>query len=93
MPGDKKNKTNRKVVKGAFWKLTYQALDSKGQKRKDLGAPELLENFKAAALEKGGKIILERRKDLVFTLPRSDGGITWCRVQVNPRHGQQYLYI
>ena len=73
VPGAKKNKTERKTVKGAYWKLTYQALDSKGKKRKDIGALEFIENYKAAALEKGGKIVLEQKKSLIFTLPRSDG--------------------
>lgn len=93
VPGKKKTKAGKKTVKGEYWKLYYQALDSNGKMRKDISAVEFLENYKAAALEKGGKIIWEDRRNVVFTLPRSDGGITWCQARANPRQGQQYLDI
>ncbi|HEN20793.1 MAG TPA: OmpA family protein, partial [Desulfobacteraceae bacterium] len=60
---------------------------------KEITRLEFFENFKAAALEQGGKVEYEDPKGvLVFTVPRDDGGLTWCQVETTTL-GQTYLTI
>ena len=48
-----------KQIKGKYWRLYYAALDSEGNPREDISQFEVAENFKTAALEKGGKILFD----------------------------------
>ncbi len=61
---------------------------------RDVSQIEYFENFKAAALEKGGEIKWEdRHYGLVFTIPREDVGVTWCHVQTSVSAARTILNI
>lgn len=86
-------KTEKVGVKGEYRRLLYEVYKSDGQRNKGITRLEFFENFKAAALEKGGTVKSEDPQGvLVFTVPRKDGGITWCQVQTT-NLGQTYLTI
>lgn len=88
-----KGKADKVNVKGEYRRLLYEVYKEGGERNKDISRLEFFENFKAAALEQGGEVKFEDpRGVLVFTVPRDDGGITWC--QVDPTSlGQTYLTI
>ena len=69
------------AVRGEYRSLRYRLYDEDGSPNTTVSQVEYFENFKKAALERGGTIKWEDRVyGLVFTIPREDGGITWCRV-------------
>ncbi len=71
-------------VQGEYRSLRYYLYNEDGTPDRDVSQLEYFENFKAAALERGGEIKWEdRHYGLVFTIPREDGGVTWCRVQTS----------
>ncbi len=73
----------KKNVKGKFWKLTYNLRDATGRfSDKTHSILEYRENYKQAALEKGGTILFEEGGYLTFTLPGDDGSKTWCEVHI-----------
>ncbi len=73
----------KKPVRGRFWKLTYFLRDATGRNNDKTHAPlEYIENYKQAALEKGGEILFEDQSYLTFTLPNEDGGRTWCEMHI-----------
>jgi outer membrane protein OmpA-like peptidoglycan-associated protein len=86
-------KQAKKTVKGKRWKLLYEVRTPDGARVQDITTLEFLENYKNAALEKGGEIMFEGRGLIVFTLPRDDGGTTWCQVMPQGNLGQQYVNI
>ncbi len=86
-------KREKKQVKGEYYSLLYELRTASGSRVQDMANLEFFENYKAAAIEKGGEIAYEDRDQLVFTIQRDDGGMTWCRVTLNARMGQQYLVI
>lgn len=86
-----KQKT-KKEVKGTYRRLLYEVRKEDGSRKTDISTIEFFENFKQAALEKGGKVAYEDHAQLVFTLPREDGGTTWCKVEATSL-GQTYLTI
>lgn len=79
-------------IKGEYRRLLYEVFKDNGERNKDISKIEFYENFKAAALEQGGAVQYEDPYALVFTLPREDGGITWCEVKTTTL-GQTYLTI
>ena len=81
------------LVKGKKWQLLYEVRTSSGERVQNISALEFFENYKAAALEMGGKVVYEDVGQIVFTIPREDGGMTWCRVNPVANLGQQYLVI
>jgi len=85
-------KREKKKIKGEYYSLLYEVRTSSGARVKDISALEFFENYKNAVIEKGGKILYDGGA-LTFTLPRDDGGQTWCQVEVNAGLGQQYLKI
>jgi outer membrane protein OmpA-like peptidoglycan-associated protein len=86
-------KAEEKTVKGEYRKLVYNLFKEDGQPNKDVSPLEFFENFKAAALAKGGEVKWEHPvRGLVFTLPREDGGVTWCKVEATD-YGRNYLNI
>jgi len=88
------NKREKKKVKGEYYKLLYEVRTPSGKRVQDISKVEFHENYKAAALEKGGEVVYEDpRGHLVFTIPRDDGGLTWCKVAATANMGQQYLFI
>jgi outer membrane protein OmpA-like peptidoglycan-associated protein len=78
----KTNKREKKKVNGKFWKLTYRLFDSNGNWDGTHSILEYRENYKQAALEKGGTIHFEDGGYLTFTLPGDDGSTTWCEVHI-----------
>ncbi|TVQ71114.1 MAG: OmpA family protein, partial [Balneolaceae bacterium] len=71
-------------IRGEYRSLRYYLYNHDGTPNRDVSQLEYFENFKAAALQKGGSILWEdRHYGLVFTVPRDDGGLTWCRVQTS----------
>lgn len=91
------NKTTMKKekvkVKGQYWKLLYEIFKPNGDRVKDISKVEYFENYKNAALEKGGEILYEDQLYLYLRIPKDDGGKTWCRVGPVPNLGQIYLNI
>ncbi|MCF8067336.1 MAG: OmpA family protein [Desulfobacterales bacterium] len=87
------NKREKKKVSGEYYYLLYEVRTSSGSRVQDMANVEFFENYKAAAIEKGGETVFEDRDQLVFTIPRDDGGRSWCRVTLNAGMGQQYLVI
>ncbi len=82
------------TVRGEYRHLRYTLYNEDGTPNRDVSQVEYFENFKAAALEKGGEIKWEdRHYGLVFTIPREDGGITWCRVQTSVSAARTTLSI
>ena len=88
------NKREKKQVKGEYYYLLYEVRTPSGKRVQDISKLEFHENYKAAALEKGGEVVYDDpRGHLVFTIPRDDGGLTWCKVSVSAKMGQQYVII
>ncbi len=82
------------AVSGEFWSLRYNVVNEDGTPNTTLSQVEYFENFKRAALERGGTVEYEDRVyGLVFTIPREDGGITWCRVQTPISAQRTTLFI
>lgn len=81
-------------VQGEYRSLRYFLYNQDGSPNRDVSQLEYFENFKSAALEKGGSIMWEdRHYGLVFTIPREDGGVTWCRVQISVSAARTILDI
>jgi len=82
------------TIMGEYRGLRYILSNDDGSLNRDISQLEYFENFKAAALGKGGEIKWEdRHYGLVFTIPREDGGITWCRVTATPAAARHDLFI
>jgi flagellar motor protein MotB len=82
-----------RTVKGEYRRLRYHLQREDGSKDTTVSRVEYFENFKTAALEQGGEIKWEDSRWLVFTIPREDGGVTWCRVEVSEGAGTNTLII
>lgn len=82
------------TVRGVKRSLRYFLYHDDGSPNRDVSQVEYFENYKAAALERGGTVKWEdRHYGLVFTIPREDGGITWCHVQVSTSAARTSLAI
>ncbi|HOP39935.1 MAG TPA: OmpA family protein [Geobacteraceae bacterium] len=89
----KTGKAIKKKVQGKFWQLTYGLRDATGRNAdRSHSILEYRENYKQAALEKGGTILYEKEGYLTFTLPGEGGGKTWCEVHIW-NYSQQDLRI
>lgn len=86
-------KAEKKTVQGEYRRLLYYLYHGDGTRNKTVSRAEYFENFKAAALEKGGEIKWEDSRSLIFTIPREDGGVTWCQVQASVGAGSTTLII
>jgi hypothetical protein len=62
-----------KEIRGKYWEFVYNTT-------KEVFILYILENYKAAALEKGGTILFEDDRYVVFTLPTPEGGTLWVEV-------------
>ncbi|MCH7225390.1 OmpA family protein [Haloferula sp. A504] len=80
-------------IKGECWSLLYEVRKPDGSRVQDISKIEFMENFRAAAEEKGGQVVFESDSTLVFTLPREGVGTTWCEYTGPANLGQQYLTI
>ena len=87
------NKREKKLIKGEYWRLLYEVRTTSGDRVQDISMLEFFENYKAAAEQRGGKMVFQDVAQMVLTIPRDDGGITWLRVTGNARLGQQDLII
>lgn len=90
---EKTGKREKRTVKGEYYQLLYEVRTKSGDRVKGLSTVEFFENYKTAAIQKGGKTVFEDRGQIVLTIPREDGGTTWCRVTTNAGMAQQYLTI
>lgn len=79
---EKTGETLKKTVQGKFWRLTYILYDENRKWETSHAILEYRQNYKQAALEKGGTVLYENQGSLTFTLPGDDGSTTWCEVQV-----------
>lgn len=74
-----------KEIRGKYWEFRYYTTE-------DASRLYVLENYKAAALEKDGTILYEDSGRVVFTLPTPEGETLW--VEVNHGGGKDYyIYI
>ena len=91
---NKKTKKTEKIkVKGQYWKLLYEVRKPGGERVQDISALEFFENYKNAAIEKGGEVLYEDSGILDIRIPRDDGGSTWCQIMPVASLGQIYLNI
>ncbi|HUX08329.1 MAG TPA: OmpA family protein [Acidobacteriota bacterium] len=83
-----------KVVKGEYWQLCYSMQDENGEPLEGYSAFEVVENYSAAARERGGKVVWDNAQngEAIFTIPLSDGSTLWAYVEAYD-HGMYYLYI
>ncbi|MGD2029103.1 MAG: OmpA family protein, partial [Desulfobacterales bacterium] len=88
----KNGKRVEKVVKGKYWKLDYEFLKKDGKRDESVSPLEISENFKQAALEKGGEVLGEDHRNLTFTLT-SDGRKLWVHLQPAMWKGFYRLHI
>ncbi len=75
--GKRKSKVEKK---GKYWHLRYRIKDANGKVDRNVSWEEIVQNYKEAALEKGGEIHAEKSYIMSFSLPRNDGGRTWARL-------------
>jgi len=87
------NKREKKLVKGEYWRLIYEVRTASGDRVQNISKLEFFENYKAAAEQRGGKVVFQDAVQMILTIPRDDGGITWLRVAGNAGLGQQDLII
>ncbi len=66
----------KKNVKGKYWFLYYEY--KKGDR--SFSELEIVENYKQAALDKGGKILKEDEPKLDFTVPHPESGTIWVHL-------------
>ncbi|MBN1546080.1 MAG: OmpA family protein [Syntrophaceae bacterium] len=90
---DETKKREKKSIKGEYWRLIYEVRTPSGNRVKTISKLEFFENYKMAAQEKGGQVVFEDVGQIVLTIPRDDGGMTWLRVSGNAGLGQQDLII
>jgi outer membrane protein OmpA-like peptidoglycan-associated protein len=81
-----------KTVKGKYWKLDYEFLKKDGKRDESVSSLEMSENFKQAALERGGEVLGEDARNLIFSLI-SDGRKLWVHLQPGIWKGFYRLHI
>lgn len=74
----KGKKSERVEKKGKYWHFRYLIKDANGKIDRTVSREEIVQNYKEAALEKGGTILYEAGYLLTFSLTRKDGGTTWA---------------
>jgi len=81
----------KKVVKGEYWELQYEFQDESGNRDDTKSGLEAAENYKNAALEKGGKILYDAGDVINFTMPTAVGDTYWVYLEAGD--GWYSLYI
>ncbi|MCH8169803.1 MAG: OmpA family protein [Bacteroidetes bacterium] len=75
---------NKKTItvekKGRYWKLVYHNKDNKGKFNTKISKIDIMNNYRAAAKEMGGKVLYAKRGRITFTLPLNNGGKLWAYV-------------
>ncbi|HUX05948.1 MAG TPA: OmpA family protein [Acidobacteriota bacterium] len=85
------NKTQNVEKKGQYWRLRYEFIGADGQVDRSKSRVEVIENYIAAVLERGGKVENKGSNYLVFSVPRKDGGLSWA--YVNATSGSYLIEI
>ena len=47
------------MIKGEYWRLLYEVRTASGERVRDISKLEFFENYKNAALQRGGKVVYE----------------------------------
>lgn len=68
--------TRKKEVKGRHWILIYENRKKAGK----FSRLDIIENYRQAAQEKGGKILSEDDAVLDFSVPLPEGGTSWVHL-------------
>ena len=89
---DADGRAAKNTVQGKHWALHYTLFDAQRNWSKAHSILEYRENYKRAALEKGGTILYENQGYLNFTLPGDEGSTTWCEVHIW-NNSNQHLQI
>lgn len=79
----KGKKSEKMEKKGKYWHLRYLIKDESGKIDRSVSRQEIVQNYREAALEKGGSILYEAGYLLTFSLTRKDGGMTWAYLSAN----------
>jgi len=86
-------KRGKKTIKGEYWRLLYEVRTPSGDRVRTISKLEFFENYRTAAEKKSGRVVFKDMSQMVITIPRDDGGVTWLRVAGNAGLGQQDLII
>ena len=73
----KNKKTATVEKKGRYWKLHYENRNEKGKINKKISKIDIMNNYRAAAKELGGKVLYAKRGKITFTLPLNNGSKLW----------------
>ena len=61
-------KREKKNIKGEYWRLLYEVRTPSGDRVKNISKLEFFENYRAAAAEKGGRVVIKaENKNLLIT--------------------------
>ena len=75
-----------KEIRGKYWEFEYGTPE-------DVSPLYILENYKAAALEKGGTVVYEDKHQVVFTLSTPEGGTLWVEANTHGWETDYTLHI
>ncbi len=83
----------RKTIKGEYWNLYYEVLDSDGNLDEAVSFTEILENYKQAALERGGTVLYEDAWNgyLSFSLLLDSGKTAWVYLEASD--GSYWVWV
>jgi len=70
-----------KEVSGEYWHLKYIMEDGSGNQIKRISKGEVIGNYLAAAVKKGGKEHSKGSNYLIVDVPRDGGGTTWVSLR------------
>lgn len=76
-----------KTVKGKYWFLYYEYQ----KEDRTFSKLEIIENYKQAALEKGGRILSEDETKLDFTVPNPKSGTIWVHLHTWANSYELYI--
>jgi outer membrane protein OmpA-like peptidoglycan-associated protein len=83
-----------KIVKGKYWYLVYSMQNENGEPKEGYSPFEVVENYMAAARERGGTVINDNAQngEAIFTIPLSDGSTLWAYIEAYD-YGAYYLWV
>jgi len=76
----KNKKTSTIEKQGRYWKLHYENRNEKGKINRKISKIDIMNNYRAAAKEMGGKVLYAKRGKITFTLPLNNGTKLWAYV-------------
>lgn len=68
---------------GQYWKLVYEIPGADGKPDTSISANEILENYRSATLEKGGKVYNQGSNYSVFSAPGGEAH-SWAKLSASP---------